>query len=190
MSRINTSLWVVGLIAVAAVVFAVSGTGVSTPAFAAGSDGVAEACDSQSDAKVGSCATANADATCAGKAKSCPGSTGSACKTSSGKCPHGCASACGAKRAKTASLEDIPYREGRRMVLTGHYVCGKCTLNLSESCQEAFRTEDGKNYLLVKNNLSKTLREAALDENVEIVTTVRKSGGVKYLEVHVIRPLA
>ena len=73
------------------------------------------------------------------------------------------------------------------MVLTGRYVCGYCDLGVSEKCQAAFRTSDGKNYLLVKNNFTKELKQTARNNDVEIVTHVEKFDGVKYLEVDVVR---
>jgi len=98
-----------------------------------------------------------------------------------------CAKPCGPKAAKTAGIESINEREGERIVLAGHYACGYCDLGVSDSCQPGFQTKDGKNYLLVRNNLSKELKTAARDKDVEIVTRVKKLDGVKYLEVEVVR---
>jgi hypothetical protein len=97
---------------------------------------------------------------------------------------------CGGKASKTASIESVPYREGKTIVLAGHYVCGHCELGISDGCQPGFQTKDGKNYLLIKNNLSNELRGTARDKDVEIVTRVKRANGVKYLEVEAIRSLS
>jgi hypothetical protein len=120
-------------------------------------------------------------------AASCPMTTAKA----GSDCARSCSkSACTGKKAgKTASITPIEGREGTRMVLAGRYVCGYCDLGVSEKCQAAFRTTDGKHYLLAKNNLTKELKQTARSTDVEIVTHVEKYEGVKYLEVDVVRPV-
>jgi hypothetical protein len=100
-----------------------------------------------------------------------------------------CSKACGGKSTKTAKIESIGDREGKTVVLAGRYVCGTCELGVGgeDECQPAFRTKDGKNYLLSKNNLSDRLRADAREKDVEIVSRVKKLDGVKYLEVEAIR---
>ena len=115
---------------------------------------------------------------------------GKGCPMSSHASKSGCSSSCVGKPSKTAKVESIEYREGRTVVMEGRYVCGACELGIGENCQPAFRSTDGKNYLLVRNNLSKQLRNDARDKDVEIVSRVRKLDGVKYLEVEVVRPLS
>ena len=116
----------------------------------------------------------------------CKSDCKSACKST---CKSACKPMCTSKSSKAASIEDLPYREGTRIVLTGRYVCGLCNLRVTEKCQPGFQTKEGQNYLLVTNNLSDKLHGTARDNDVEIVSRVRKLNGVKYLEVDVVRPL-
>jgi hypothetical protein len=136
-----------------------------------------------------SCAVSSSCAKTAGASSGCPSKTASAgdhkaCPTTSS---GDCSKPCGPKAAKTASIETIGVREGARVVLVGHYACGYCDLGVSDACQPAFQTKDGKNYLLSRNNLSKELKVSARNTDVEIVTSVKKLEGVKYLEVEVVR---
>jgi hypothetical protein len=90
--------------------------------------------------------------------------------------------------ANTASafkgaVDELPYAESKRVVLTGAYVCGHCNLQVTEGCSPMFKTADGKVYPLIKNPESAKLRAANGGNGVEIATTVKKIGGVKYLEV-------
>jgi hypothetical protein len=201
MSRAKLSVLVIGVIAVAGVV--VAGANIlgssSTGKTAASSmecesamtAKTASGCPASSctrTAQASSC-PAGASAKTAGTAGECPALKGS---SASGKgCPAAssasCSTPCGPKAAKTASIEEIGKSEGSRIVLVGHYACARCELGVSEGCQPAFQTKDGKNYLLVKNNLSDELRTAARDKDVEVVTRVKKLDGTKYLEVEVVR---
>jgi hypothetical protein len=187
MSRAKLTLLVVGLVAAAAFVF----VGANHLAASSKEAGVnASECEGSSQAKTASSGKAGSctrSTMTAGTSKSCGNSAamagGKDCSTSS----SACAKACGEKNVKTASVEAINQREGKQIVLTGHYVCGHCELGVVGKCQPAFQTKDGKNYLLVRNNLSTELRSKARDASVEIVTRVKKLDGAKYLEVEAIR---
>ena len=190
MSKVKVSFLVVGLLAVAAIVLAIVGTGHLNASSTVTSDITTASADA-GDAKTSSlpcaggdkkaCPSGTAAANAGGNKKAC----GSSCSTA---CPA--SSSCGTKQAKTASIEPISKREGERVVLVGHYVCGSCDLGVSEKCAAAFQTKDGKNYLLTKNNLSKDLKVKACKSDVEIVTVVKKYEGKKYLQVETINPVS
>ncbi|MEJ2720999.1 MAG: hypothetical protein P8181_07630 [bacterium] len=178
MSTLKTSVLAVGIVIAAVVVF-----------FASGAD---QLIASASGGSV--CPAAAGDASATGKSAS------SCTKTAAAACPaamagSGCGKSCavaacsGKKTGSAAVLAPIREHEGTRMVLTGRYVCGSCDLGIYDTCQAAFRTTDGKNYLLVTNNLSKELRQTAREKDVEIVTHVQKFDGTKYLEVDVVKTL-
>lgn len=112
-------------------------------------------------------------------------------------CKSGTATAAGSKEAckevcdetktataiKAGTVNELPYRENKRVVLTGAYVCGHCTLHVTDGCSPMFKTADGKVYPLIKNNESSSLRKADTGKGVEIASSVKKIDGVKYLEV-------
>lgn len=114
-----------------------------------------------------------------------------------GCCKSGTATAAGSKEAckevcdetktataiKAGTVNELPYRENKRVVLTGAYVCGHCTLHVTDGCSPMFKTADGKVYPLIKNNESSSLRKADTGKGVEIASSVKKIDGVKYLEV-------
>jgi hypothetical protein len=87
---------------------------------------------------------------------------------------------------KTASLkglvDEMPYRENKRVVLTGSYACGHCTLQKTEECTPMLKTADGKIYPLLRNSHASELRMAE-GKNVEVSGSVKKVDGVKFLEV-------
>jgi hypothetical protein len=89
--------------------------------------------------------------------------------------------------ATTAAIKDVvdevPYAESKRVVVSGTYACGHCTMKATEDCTPMFKTADGKVYPLLKNNLSSKLRSADEGNGLEIATSVKKIDGVKYLEV-------
>ncbi len=176
MSGVRASVLLIGLFAVAVVVL----VGASDVARSSEKSGVKSAC----------CAK-NAGAQAATSHESCPKASastdaGKGCPMSSSHSKGGCSQTC-AKPSKTADVESIRHREGKTVVLAGRYVCGTCELGVGDDCQPAFRTADGKNYLLIRNNLSQQLRNDARDKDVEIVSRVKKLDGVKYLEVEVVR---
>jgi hypothetical protein len=88
--------------------------------------------------------------------------------------------------AKTASLkgvvDEMPYRENKRVVLAGSYACGHCTLQKTEDCTPMLKTADGKIYPLLQNSHASELRDSE-GKNVEVSGTVKKVDGVKFLEV-------
>lgn len=112
-------------------------------------------------------------------------------------CKSGTATAAGSKEAckevcdetktataiKAGTVNELPYRENKRVVLTGAYVCGHCTLHVTDGCSPMFKTADGKVYPLIKNNESSSLRKADTGKGVEIASSVKKIDGIKYLEV-------
>ncbi len=175
MSKTKVIFLIIGLVAAGAIVFAAAERlSASSPQ-----------CDGKAAAACGTHAKAAASGGCSpASAASCPMAvSGKGCPGSTGK-------SCGSKVSAMANVESVTGREGESMTLTGHYVCGRCDLGVNDACRPGFQTKDGKNYLLVNNNLSKRLREMcqkAKDQDVEIVTRVKKLDGVKYLEVEAIR---
>jgi hypothetical protein len=191
MSRVKPSVLVVGLFVVAAVAF----VGASSVATSVSKNAAVTTapCDMQAGAKAvsphatGGCCARTAKASTSCPVRSASTDAGKGCPMSSSGSKAGCSPSCTSRPSKTATLESIDYREGKTLVLTGRYVCGTCELGVGDNCQPAFRTTDGKNYLLMRNNLSKQLRSDARDKDVEIVTRVRKFDGTKYLEVEAVR---
>jgi hypothetical protein len=97
---------------------------------------------------------------------------------------HGEESCCAA--TKTASLkglvDEMPYKENKKVTLAGAYACGHCTLAKTEDCSPMFKTADGKIYPLFKNARSSALKDME-GKNIQISGSVKKVDGVKYLEV-------
>lgn len=185
MSTLKTTLLVSALLIAGVVVFFVSGADelIASSINSSGSETVAG--NTAGDDKAASCCPKSSCSKTA--AASCPVSAAQAGSDCAKKCAT---TACTGKKAeKSASIAPIEGREGTKMVLAGRYVCGYCDLGVSDKCQAAFRTTDGKNYLLVKNNFTKELKQTARVKDVEIVTHVQKYDGVKYLEVDVVRSI-
>jgi hypothetical protein len=94
--------------------------------------------------------------------------------------------------AKSASLkgkvDDLPYRENKRVVLAGSYECGHCTLQKTEDCAPMLKTADGKVYPLLQNAQARDMRSRE-GKNVEVSGSVKKLDGVKYIEVKSYRVL-
>lgn len=97
---------------------------------------------------------------------------------------HGEDACCAA--GKTASLkglvDEMPYKENKKVNLAGSYACGHCTLAKTEDCSPMFKTADGKVYPLFKNSRSSALKELE-GKNIQVSGSVKKVDGVKYLEV-------
>ncbi|MDH4035936.1 MAG: hypothetical protein OEX18_02030 [Candidatus Krumholzibacteria bacterium] len=140
---------------------------------------VAAGCDKNAAAAAGgSCDKASAAA--AGGDACCK--TGQAKTASAGACKAVC------EESKTATtfngaVDELPYRENKRLVLTGTYVCGHCSLDATETCSPLFKTADGKVYPLISNPEASQLRAANDGNGVEIASSVKKLNGIKYLEV-------
>jgi Family of unknown function (DUF6370) len=72
---------------------------------------------------------------------------------------------------------------GKEVTITGNMVCGKCTLHLTDSCQNVVQvTQDGKtvNYFLTQNDVSKDAHGAVCHSDGEKVTvtgTVEEKDG-------------
>lgn len=88
--------------------------------------------------------------------------------------------------AKTASLkglvDEMPYRENKRVTLAGAYACGHCDLAKTADCSPMIKTTDGKVYPLLKNSLASALKDAE-GKSIEVSGTVKKLDGVKFLDV-------
>jgi len=181
MSKSKVLLLIIGLVILGAVVFAAAAR-LSASSPAGGEKAAACGTHAKASSSAGCTKTSGASASC--PVASCPMAT-------AGKgCPSSAAKTCGSKASKTANIENVTNREGETITLTGHYVCGRCDLGISDACQPGFQTKVGKNYLLTRNNLSNRLHERAKDRDVEIVTRVKKLDGVKYLEVEAVRDLS
>ena len=111
-------------------------------------------------------------------------------KASASCCDSKTASAAGSgdkcATAKTASLkgkvDEMPFRENKRVVIAGSYACGHCTLNKTEDCAPMLKTADGKVYPLTQNNLAMDMKSKE-GKNLEVSASVKKVDGVKYLDV-------
>lgn len=155
---------------------------INTATFAAGVSGTTvtagggSCCESKSASAAtaaGSCDKSAAVQT-AGAGKSCDASAKTA----------GTAASCD-KSTKTAAaaVDAIPYREDKRLVLTGTYECGHCGIGATAECAPMFKTADGKVYPLWNSEHVSTMRNDKKAKNVEIATLVKKVDGVKYLDV-------
>jgi hypothetical protein len=145
------------------------------------------------------CAAKTASATMTASTTIAAGGDGctdkSASTAASGKAAGGCcdsktATAAGSAEkcssAQTASLkgkvDDMPYRESKRVVIAGSYACGHCTLQKTEDCAPMLKTADGKVYPLLQNNHATDMRSKE-GKSLEVSGTVKKVDGVKFLEV-------
>ncbi|HEX5132202.1 MAG TPA: hypothetical protein VFX92_06935 [Candidatus Krumholzibacteria bacterium] len=147
------------------------------------------------------CAGMKTAAAAAGCDKSMTAAAGSACEKGAAVaaggdacCKNGAAAAASkeacketCEETKTAALkgvvDELPYRENKRVVVAGTYACAHCTLHATETCAPVFKTADGKVYPLIRNPLAADLRKADTGNGLEIATSVKKIDGVKYLEV-------
>lgn len=146
--------------------------GVSGSTVAAGSGNCCESKSAGAAAGASSCDKAAAMHT-AGAGHSCD----PAVKTAmSGSCTM-------STQTAAAAVDAIPYREDKRLVLTGVYECGHCELGATAECSPMFKTVDGKVYPLWKSDHVTALLNDKTTKNVEIATVVKKVDGVKYLDV-------
>jgi len=152
----------------------------NTAAFAAGvggstmTAGSGSCCESKSAGAAAS--TKHCDEAKAIRAGTSGKSCDSAVKTA------GAAGACEKTSLTTAAVDVVPYREDKRLVLTGSYECGHCGIGATAECSPMFKTVDGKVYPLWRSSHVASLRQDN-DKNVEIATVVKKVDGVKYLDV-------
>lgn len=143
----------------------------------------------------GSTVTAGGGSCCESKSASAAMAAGSCDKSAAvktagaGSCDKsaktaGTAASCD-KSTKTAAaaVDAIPYRESKRLVLTGTYECGHCGIGATAECAPMFKTADGKVYPLWNSEHVSTLRNDKAAKTVEIATLVKKVDGVKYLDV-------
>ena len=111
---------------------------------------------------------------------------GDACCKSGNAATTAAKEVCDESKTATAfkgAVDELPYRENKRVVLTGAYVCGHCTLHVTDGCAPMFKTTDGKVYPLIKNAHASDLRKANTGKGIEIASSVKRIDGVKYLEV-------
>jgi len=84
---------------------------------------------------------------------------------------------------------------GKAITITGNMVCGKCTLHITDKCQNVVQvTQDGKsvNYCLIQNDTSKDAHEAVCHGDTEKVTvtgTVEEKDGKEILTPTKIEPV-
>jgi hypothetical protein len=75
--------------------------------------------------------------------------------------------------------------DSKETTITGSMVCGKCTLHLTDKCQNVVQvTENGAtvNYFLKQNEVSKAQHEAVChgdSEKVTVTGTVKEKDGKK-----------
>ena len=154
----------------------------NTAAFAAGVSGSTVAAGSGSCCESKSAGAAAGASTCdkaaamhtAGAGKSCDATAKTA--GTAGQCEK-------STKTAAAAVDAIPYREDKRLVLTGMYECGHCELGATADCSPMFKTADGKVYPLWNSDRVSALRNDKTTKNVEIATVVKKVDGVKYLDV-------
>lgn len=89
-------------------------------------------------------------------------------------------------QAKTASLkgvvDEMPYRESKKVVLTGAYACGHCQLQKTEECSPMLKTADGKVYPMLQSNHVAEIK-AAKAASIQVTGVVKKVDGVKFIDV-------
>ena len=160
---------------------------VNTAAFAANLNGTTVTAGSGSCCEAKSASAANAGGSCdksaavqtAGGTTSCD----AAAKTAHAKTAGSAESCEKSTQTAAASVDAIPYREDKRVVLTGTYECGHCGIGATAECSPMFKTADGKVYPLWNSDRVANLRDDKAAKNVEIATVVKKVDGVKYLDV-------
>ncbi len=131
----------------------------------------------------GSTVTAGGGSCCESKSAGAAVAAG-ACDKSAAAKTAGAAGSCEKSTAvKTAAVDEVPYRESKRVVLTGTYECGHCAVGATADCSPMFKTADGKIYPLLDSSRVSSLRDDKVAKNVEIATIVKKIDGVKYLDV-------
>jgi hypothetical protein len=129
----------------------------------------------------GSTVTAGSASCC--ESKSAAAMAGGSCDKSAAAAKSAGLSHCDQSTQTAAVVTDLPYREDKRVVLTGTYECGHCGIGATADCTPMFKTADGKVYRLWDSNRVADLRDNNSAKTVEIATVVKKVEGVKYLDV-------
>jgi hypothetical protein len=129
----------------------------------------------------GSTTTAGAD--CCESMNAAAMAGGGSCDKSASAAKTAGTSHCDKSTETAAVVADLPYREDKRVVLTGNYECGHCGVGATAECSPMFKTADGKVYRLWNSNRVASLRNDTSSKAVEIATVVKKVDGVKYLDV-------
>ena len=89
--------------------------------------------------------------------------------------------------AVTSLTNTVFADDTKDVTITGTMVCGKCTLHLTEKCQNVVQVMDGTNtvnYFLKQNEVSKAQHEAVChgdSEKVTVTGTVKEKDGKKIL---------
>ena len=148
---------------------------INTAAFAANVQGTTVSADC---CKKGTAAAASMD----NGTMSCDKSAAAKTASTSKSCDSAVQTAGSAKTAAVA-VDAVPYRENKRLVLTGSYECGHCGIGATAECAPMFKTADGKVYPLLDSERVSNLRDDKASASVEISTVVKKIDGVKYLDV-------
>lgn len=156
-----------------------------TPCAEASKTACAATCKTSGKASCAATCMASSKASCTA---ACKASCADACKGAQKCCPGNQCDACRKKTAEAIKSvsTDLPYHESKRLVLTGEYVCGKCTLSKMEGCQGFFKTAQGDMYPLMPGPRTKMMGKIAhkQDKNkFEIAGRVRVMDGVKYIDV-------
>jgi hypothetical protein len=176
---------VAGFKAAVAKVYTASASACTESAAAATIAGTKAECSSTAAATIASASCCEKGASAATTA-----SAGSGCdKSASAAAIAGNKSECSKDATAALTYAAIKQRAGRRVVLSGNAVCGKCTYEVTESCEALFATADGKVYRLMKNAHVDKMRKADVENGFEITTRVREVDGVKYLEIQNIKAL-
>jgi hypothetical protein len=131
----------------------------------------------------GSTVTAGSGSCCESKSASAASASGSCDKSAAVKTAGATGSCEKSTKTAAAAVDEVPYRESKRLVLTGTYECGHCGIGATAECAPMFKTADGKVYPLWNSERVSTLRNDKEVKNVEIATVVKKVDGVKYLDV-------
>ena len=87
------------------------------------------------------------------------------------------------KAALIEIVDDLPYRESKRLVLTGNMGCGRCSYQATAGCQPLLKTADGKVYPLIKNSIVKKMQGSDAGSGFKVSSRVTRVDGVKFLQV-------
>jgi len=116
---------------------------------------------------------ASASGCTAGAMKTAGMESGACCKVSKTDADHA---------ALKGIVDELPFREAKRLVVAGSLECGKCNYKVVSTCAPLVKTADGKVYPLLQNDLVHDMRQNK-DGEYKMTTNVRKIEGISYLEV-------